>query len=90
MREMNRAMSQALEQKDDTKVVVAQVLNEMIDKVVEEATAPPVGNRALVFEQASALMDEGVSWEQALIASLMRHPDTGEPMSYAESREMYG
>ena len=87
---MNRAMSQALDQKDDTKVVVAQVLNEMIDKVVEEATAPPVGNRALVFEQASALMDEGVSWEKALIAALMRHPDTGEPMSYAESREMYG
>jgi hypothetical protein len=87
---MNRAMSQALEQKDDTKVVVAQVLNEMIDKVVEEATAPPVGNPALVFEQASALMSQGVSWEQALIASLMRHPVTGEPMSYGESREMYG
>jgi hypothetical protein len=87
---MNAAMSQALEEKDDTKVVVAQVLNDIIDKVVEEATAPPVGNPALVFEQASALMRDGVSWEQALIASLMRHPDTGKPMSYAESREMYG
>ena len=61
-----------------TTAVVAQILAEMIEKVANE------------IETGEKTDAQPETWEQTLLKALMRHPETGKPISYAESRYHYG
>ena len=60
-----------------TTAVVAQILAEMIEKVADQA-------------ESKEIVETQPTWEQTLLNALMRHPETGKPISYAESRFHYG